>query len=640
PWIICQPNTGQNFDSVLVFIDPGSIPPVPDPAPGDTVILGAYLTIEAPGADNSPQWVGVTFFQHCVPEDYALAVHPRSFAYTASQNHTFEDWLHVWEVHGDTIEFELYNSSNWLSLPMYFVPPTTPDSVPIVVNTDGLGPGVYHDTILVFALVETPNSPLHVPVTLAVTDSGYVLATDPTSFEFTLSPSDSVVVESLYVYETGGASINFWTHNNSYWLYVDTMSASPLYTPTSIFLVVNAGGLSPGVYTDSVFISAYEASPIAVPVTLTVEGSGGDYIVETIPDHFNFTVSPGHTLSDIGMIVFEETGLSVPFWVQIAGGSSWLQVHPPDSLDPGWETPDSVYFDIVTGDLPPGVYTDTLIVFNPLDNDTLWYDPVLVPVTVMIVGGDYALLPIPESFNFTLSPGDSLIGQLLYIYEASGESIGFWTHNRSDWLYVDTMSASPMVTPDSVFLSVYANTFSPGIYFDTVFVMAYEAATLAVPVTLVVEGEPPDYIVGTAPTWFNLSVEQGGSAFDSLHVFEIHGYSVTFIFYSNEPWLVLDPHWAWIPPYFTPMTLMFLVNAAELAPGSYIDTIFIDPEPAFDTLMFPPVAVPVHITVHPDWPSVRAVPDHFVLTVPEGGSISNIGMWVYEEHGDSVVFFA
>ncbi|MCK4655876.1 MAG: hypothetical protein KAT85_02555, partial [candidate division Zixibacteria bacterium] len=55
PWIICQPNTGQNFDSVLFFIDPTNIPPVPEPVPGDTVMLGAYLTVEAPGADNSPQ---------------------------------------------------------------------------------------------------------------------------------------------------------------------------------------------------------------------------------------------------------------------------------------------------------------------------------------------------------------------------------------------------------------------------------------------------------------------------------------------------------------------------------------------------------------------------------------------------------
>jgi len=270
----------------------------------------------------------------------------------------------------------------------------------------------------------------------------------------------------------------------------------------------------------------------------------------------------------------------------------------------------------------------------------MWYEPALVPVTLTVTGGTYTLVAQPASFSFTLSPGDSLLGQELYIYEASGESLGFWTHNNSYWLYVDTMSASPLVTPETILLDVRANVYSSGVYYDTVFVMAYEAMTLAVPVTLVIDGGTPDYVVETAPTWFDLSLAPGESRYDSLYVYEIHGESVPFIFYNNEPWLVLDPFWALMPPYFTPVSLGLLVDASALAPGIYVDTIFIYPEPAIDSILFPPVSVPVVLTVELGGLTVRAVPDHFVLTVPEGGSISNLGMWVYEEHGDTVLFFA
>ncbi|MFH1892954.1 MAG: hypothetical protein ABIK83_09785 [Candidatus Zixiibacteriota bacterium] len=531
-WVITEPSSGGDFDSVLAFIDPGFLPE-PMPAPGDSVLIGAYLTVEAPGADNSPQYIAVNLWLTCDETSHTLLVYPSSFDFSAHPNQVIEDSLLVLEAQGDTVMFELTNSSSWLLLPVPFTPWTTPASIPFGVYTDTLPFGTYFDTIVVIPL-DNPADP-----------------------------------------------------------------------------------------------------PVYVPLTLTV-GGGGGYDLAAAPDHFNLTVAQGGSIFNLSTFVYEQSGNELYFWVETRLGSSWLDIHFPDVEYPGWSTPDSVVFDILAGSLAPGIYADTIIIFNPVD-DSLWYDEVLIPVVLTVEDAGEGLATNPTSFSFVLSVGDSIIGESLLVFDLEGDSVEFWPYNYSSWLYVDTMSSSPLITPKTIFLDVRTDMLTEGTYADTVFIMSYTDPTIAVPVFLTVIDSSQSYVVNALPSSLSFTMAPGETRYDSLHVYEVSGASVPFWFNWYASWLEIDPFFP-MPPYATPMTLGVLVDASSLAPGFYVDTVVIRPDTSSGNMSFSPVTVPVYVQVEDSGPALRVAPEYFEFTVNPGDMLEDIGLLVYDETGGSLPF--
>jgi len=196
-----------------------------------------------------------------------------------------------------------------------------------------------------------------------------------------------------------------------------------------------------------------------------------------------------------GKWIYEEHGYSVPYWVETAGGSNWLHMHLPDTLNPSCYTPDSVYFDIYAGELTPGVYVDSIIIFNPLDDDTLQYNDVCVPVSITVEGEptDYIVQTMPTSFDFTLYPGEFTFDSL-NVYEQFGRSVSFVFSNNQPWLSVDAPYPwPPSTTPTLLTLLVGDSLLEPGTYVDTITIESATGKdtilfpTVIVPVNLVVE---------------------------------------------------------------------------------------------------------------------------------------------------------
>ena len=139
-------------------------------------------------------------------------------------------------------------------------------------------------TALLFLTIQTVAEPSGDPT----------LVSYPLSYDFTLTAGDSVVSESLYVYEAEGRAIDFWCYNYASWLHLDTVPAVPLITPKSIWVNIYTAGLAPGFYVDSIFLWSSVATndPLVVPVYLTVEGSN-EYEVRTEPDWMYATMASG-----------------------------------------------------------------------------------------------------------------------------------------------------------------------------------------------------------------------------------------------------------------------------------------------------------------------------------------------------------
>ncbi|MFH2055724.1 MAG: dockerin type I repeat-containing protein [bacterium] len=431
-----------------------------------------------------------------------LSVYPTSYTFTvAPGDSNFYASVNVSEVSGDSISFSCFNYTSWLVFDTLDITPlVTPEMVPFMLNISGLTPGFYQDSIVVVTYVGGFQR-LTVPILLEVTGSGeYQLATLPTSLEFNLSLGQ-LGFDSLHVYEVGDNSVNFFFDWNAGWLVVEPLGLGPYYTPMTLGVTANSNQIGPGTFYGAITI--YSNAPpydsVMVPVTLNVGPLTP--VVSTAPDDFELTVTPGSNIENLGLVVYEQYGFSLPFWVETAHNSDWLQIHFPEVEYPDWFTPDSVYFDLLTAGLDPGVYADSLIIFDPLD-DTLTFANVYVPVTVTVLGDEpYQVETAPPALYFTASPGVPLYDSL-HVFETGGRNVGFQFTSSAPWLLVEPFGMPPYMTPYSLVVTVTEDTLPVGIYIDTILITSVTDTLafipVAVPVTFVVQYDTTQMVCGDA----------------------------------------------------------------------------------------------------------------------------------------------
>jgi len=154
------------------------------------------------------------------------------------------------------------------------------------------------------------------------------------------------------------------------------------------------------------------------------------------------------------------------------------------------------------------------------------------------------------------------------------------------------------MTPDSVRFGLFTDGLASGTYADTIILYNpldnpdpyYETI---VPVFLTVQGEPPQNTIAADPPAFYFALPIESSVFDTLSVYEIHGDTISFLYFHAAPWLAVNPFG--MPPYTTPMTMPVGATSSGLSPGTYVDTIFIGHE--FDSSGYGMTAVPVTMIV-------------------------------------------
>ncbi|UCD17103.1 MAG: hypothetical protein JSV44_11725 [Candidatus Zixiibacteriota bacterium] len=602
-------------EAVTYYGDWLTITEYPEPVPAPEVVqltintaglaYGYYYdTIEVRGYDNpsEPHHDHERDVEVMLAVDsagYRFVVTPSSFDWITPPGTSFEDQFNIHEIHGAQLDIYWTYDAPWLFLPIFIVPPQTPAEIVFTVSAEGLSPGVYVDVIHLYGYANQAGPPVcqyDLPVVLTVSEDITAIATVPTEYDFVLSPGDSVIGESLFVYEVGGQSINFWTYNYTTWLEVDTMDASPLFTPEQIWINVRTGDLAPGVYSDTIVIDTYDAAntPYLIPVNLAVVEDTFLYIIETIPESFHFYIDEGGHAYDT-LTVTEYFGRSAPFL--LSWDEAWMYVYGEGG--PPYFTPQDLTIYVGDSTPGPGRYADTIWILPDPVHDFHHFDPVAVPVW-LTVGSQYPVVrAAPDHFEFTLETGVTLSDIIILVYEESGLNLLFEvaTMPGSDWLSVQPKD-SPRYTGDSVYFDITTAGLEPGVYSDTVIIFYPLDDTLwyddvKVPVVLTITGEQPDYVVHTLPTSLSYS-GMDGAIYDSLYVYEELERSVPFMAYNQQPWLVIDDYY-WIPPLFTPMWLQLLVNIDTMPAGVYFDTIFILPDA--DVMMFPPVAVPVMLAV-------------------------------------------
>jgi hypothetical protein len=138
---------------------------------GDTVYYSDSIVVVSSNGSNSPQVILATATIYCpppAPPEYYLAAWPTFFNLTAYEGETLPDeFLAVYEMSGGAIPFTFANMESWLTVVDTSYLMQTPDTLLMQFNLAGLTPGVYVDSVLIFA-DSAVNSPIAIPVVLTI----------------------------------------------------------------------------------------------------------------------------------------------------------------------------------------------------------------------------------------------------------------------------------------------------------------------------------------------------------------------------------------------------------------------------------------------------------------------------------------
>ena len=265
----------------------------------------------------------------------------------------------------------------------------TPAAASVSVNPVGLVPGTYLGQVSITSS-GVGNSPLVIPVTLTVSSSPTINAS-PGALSFSyqtgssLTPSQQIVLTS-----SDGSALQF-TAVASFGGVQLTVTQDASVTPATLTVGVSPLGLSPGVYQASIVLSSQQAgnTPLTIPVVLTISAAPS---LTGSTHNALFAYGIGGPLPLPVSISLGSTDTPLNFSAYVAGGSPWILIGGPGT------TPATLQIVANPAGLPPGTYTDTVVITSPGAAN----NPLLIPVT-LVVSAAPLMVSTPASLLFTES---------------------------------------------------------------------------------------------------------------------------------------------------------------------------------------------------------------------------------------------
>lgn len=434
----------------------------------------------------------------------------------------------------------------------------------VTVTPAGLAAGNYAGTITLSS-AGASNSPVSIPVTLAVTTAPQVTAT-PSALAFNFQTSGATpAAQSITLSSTASEipfSVSIDTGAVLGWLSVNPISGT---TPASLSVTVNPAGLSPNTYTGHITILG-GPNPVVVNVTLTVSNSP---LLNFQPTSLTFTSQAGTRVPN-QTLNLSTTGTTLPFSitpsVTTPAGGGWLFATPLNGSASG--SPTGVLVAVNPGGLPAGTYNGTLTVVSVGAGN-----PSQIVNVTLVVTAAVALNLSTNSLTFTAQSGGLPPAlQTFNIGSSDGSPVPFIittsTTDGGHWLSPNISSG---VTPaQGVGVLVNQAGLAPGNYTGTITVTASgiaSASTQSLTVNLTVTGQA--FTVVPASLAFTQNAGGAAPPNQTIQVASpTAGVSLAASASSNGNWLTVSQ-----ATPITPTTLTVGVNGSALSPGTYAGTI-------------------------------------------------------------------
>ncbi|MBI3208485.1 MAG: hypothetical protein HYZ37_06245 [Candidatus Solibacter usitatus] len=270
---------------------------------------------------------------------------------------------------------------------------TTPSTITITANANGLAAGTYTGTVTFTA---TGQIGIAVPVTLNVSSAPFLLSS-PSILSFSgqtggAAPSG----QTLTITSTGAqapvTATALTMNGTSTWLTVNVATAS---TPTQFTVTVTQLGLTDGTYYGAIRINSvptgsFSNGPIIIPVVFVVGPVG---TLAAAPGPLSFLQFVGSAAPGPQTLNITSTGgtLSYSLSVSLLTGTNWLTVSPTTGSTPG-----QTQVSVNAASLTPGTYTGSVIVTAQGATNS----PLVIPVT-LIVAVPPTITAAPTTLTFS-----------------------------------------------------------------------------------------------------------------------------------------------------------------------------------------------------------------------------------------------
>jgi len=510
------------------------------------------VIVDGGDAANSPQSVVIILDLEPPPPVIVLSDTIFDFEATEGEKILLYDTLTITNGGGGTLNWAAANTQAWLTLAPGSG--TAPSDMELLVNTDGLDPNTYQDSIEISATGAT-NSPRKVYVNLTINEPPPQIALSDTLFTFeAMEGEKATFFDTLSITNVGGGILEWNGANSKPWLTIDPASDT---APSVVELTVVTDGLTPDIYYDTITISSAEAtnSPQRAFVQLTINEQPPEIFVD--PDNFTFDVTVGDNPPDQYMSISNTGGGTLNF--SLSNLESWLITAPGSGT-----APETCTLSVVSDTLPIGMYYDTITVSAPGATS------VAVPVTLNVLDQDPVIVLSESLFSFSLVDGNNTAVDTLSITNGGGGTLNWSTSSPKPWL---TLNPASGTAPSDVELTVDGSGQSIGTYYDTISVTSAEATNSPQLFEVILEITEAELVVtsgGIAVDSLGFQSEFGASPDPQTLDIESTGDPLNWTSSNSSSWLNVDP-----PSGTTPTAVEISVDTTGLTPDTYYDTLII-----------------------------------------------------------------
>ncbi len=510
--------------------------------------LNGNIQITSAGATNSPLNIPVSY----VVSGSTLTVPstPLTFNYTAGGSTPSAQSVSISGTSGIAFTTSAGGASAWLSATPSG---TVPESISVSINPAGLAGlsvGAHTGTVTVTSTGAT-GSPAGIPVTLNVIAPVLTASPSQLNFNYQLGSGTQPAAQPISVGDASGVNFTATPAGGS-WLSVNPGTGS---ASGNLSVSVNTSGLAAGVYNGTVTVTATDATPQVVNVSLTVAA------VTVNMTSLNYGFQIGGTVPTAQTVNIGGTaGLSFSATPSPAG--TWLSVTPSAGTISGSS---SVSVSVNTTGLAANTYTGTVTISAPGATSQI------INVTLTVTS-NATVSPSPStlSFAYTLGSVTGPASQSIMVGGSSGLTFTATAATTSGGAWLSASPVAPGTITGTATVSINTAPLTmPGTYNGTVTIGATGATSQVVNVQLTVSTS-----VTPAPSSLNFTYTLGGQApaAQTLSMTGSPGVSFTTAAAtaSGGAWLVATP----LSPGTVPGSASVSINTAALTTaGTYNGTV-------------------------------------------------------------------
>ena len=598
-WLSATPLMGNSPQSVTVAANPTGLGP------------GTYtgkVNISAPSAANTSIDIPVTL---TIGNGTLLTSgsFPAPFVYQTGGAAPLPQSVPIGSTGGSPLQYSTSvttsGGGNWLS-----VSPstgTTPQALSISVNPNNVQPGTYSGTVVVTA-PSALNSPLSIPITFTVSDSGSITASvQSVNLNYQIGGSNQVLSQSINV-SAAGQSVTVFASAvtntcGANWLrvYPETFT-----TPSVVTVSVEALGFTVPQNCSGVVVlsKALGGAGLQIPVSLRVANTP---LFNINPLALNFSAPfDGSPTFEQNVQLSVTDNSSVPFEVTLSTtGGGWLHVSALNGTTPATLKVSADPSNLITGTYngaimissPSLINTQAIpVVFKVTSNTTATVSPTALSFEQVVGGG----APAAKQLNLTATPGQTNF------------TLTTTRSNAVGWL-----TATPNIgtTPSTITVSVNGTGLNPGSYSGSVIISLPGAANNPVTVPISFNISPAQAISVTPSSLsFAYSAGTGIPAAQKLRLTsagDAVNASAAATTLNGGSWLSVSPATARTPAEFT-----VSVDPSALSSGVYSGTITITAPGAPGS----PLTVPVQLEI--TGPAAPVLTDVYNAASGQRGSIA------------------